>query len=205
MKVVSFARHLLKGKHSADSEKGEMSLGKYAAVKRHGGPSFDDEVKAMQKIEDYIRDEVFAKPLRNWGVLVIYDPARRYREIAESLKDGAVAFVDASESSIESREAAQAALDEMGRQGGKVKGLVIYIPKAKSTRTRLPISRSSTPSAAGSPGRPWRPRSGTSSPSARFCCPSSRRTKSSVRSWMRTTPGFPRRRTCSGRRSSSGW
>ncbi len=98
----------------------------------------------MQKIEDYIRDEVFAKPLRNWGVLVIYDPARRYREIAESLKDGAVAFVDASESSIESREAAQAALDEMGRQGGKVKGLVIYIPKAKPVndheRQRDPFS-----------------------------------------------------------------
>lgn len=32
----------------------------------------------MQKIEDYIRDEVFAKPLRNWGVLVIYDPGDLY-------------------------------------------------------------------------------------------------------------------------------
>jgi len=86
---------------------------------------------AVQKIEDYIRDEVFAKPLRNWGVLVIYDPLKRYREIAASLQDGAIAFVDASESSIESREAAQAALDALGKSDAKVKGLVIYIPKAK--------------------------------------------------------------------------
>jgi hypothetical protein len=57
-------------------------------------------------IADYIRDEVFNARLRRSAVLVVYDAHQHYRELCLSLACDAVAVVDASESSIESREAA---------------------------------------------------------------------------------------------------
>jgi hypothetical protein len=57
-------------------------------------------------IADYIRDEVFRARVHRSAVLVVYDPHRRYLELCLSLACDAVAVVDASEGSIESREAA---------------------------------------------------------------------------------------------------
>jgi hypothetical protein len=79
-------------------------------------------------IADYIRDEVFKGRLRRSAVLVVYDLHRRYREICLSLVCDAVAVVDASESSIESREAAVRAFVSLGRGELGPKELLIYVP-----------------------------------------------------------------------------
>jgi hypothetical protein len=85
-------------------------------------------------IRDFIRDEVFAKLLREQGVLVVYDPDRRYRDICGSMTSGDVVVVDASDSSIESRDPALAALPSVVPLGAGHRDLLIYVPK------RLPIS-----------------------------------------------------------------
>src|SRR5215470_3102325 len=66
-------------------------------------------------IAEYIRDNVFSARLRRSAVLVVYDAQRRYRELCLSLACDVVAVVDASESSIESREAAVRAVVSLGR------------------------------------------------------------------------------------------
>ena len=66
--------------------------------------------------------------MRRSGVLVVYDPHRRYRELCLSLAGDAVAVVDASESSIESREAAVRAFVSLGRGEPGPKELLIYVP-----------------------------------------------------------------------------
>jgi hypothetical protein len=85
-------------------------------------------------IADYIRDEVFNARLRQSAVLVVYDPQRRYRELCLSLACDAVAVVDASESSIESREAALRAFVSLGRGEPGPKELLIYVP------ARVPVT-----------------------------------------------------------------
>ncbi len=82
----------------------------------------------MTGIADYIREEVFNGRLHRSAVLVVYDPHRRYREICRSLAGDAVAVVDASESSIESREAAICTFGSLGRGEPGPKELLIYVP-----------------------------------------------------------------------------
>lgn len=79
-------------------------------------------------IREFIRDEVFAMALRDRGVLVVYDPDRRYRDLCRSMDGGRVIVVDASESSIESREAALAALPAVALTGPGQRELLIYVP-----------------------------------------------------------------------------
>lgn len=81
----------------------------------------------MTGIADYICNEVLGARLRRSAVLVVYDPHRRYRELCLSLACDAVA-VDASESSIESREAAIRAFVALGRGEPGPKELLIYVP-----------------------------------------------------------------------------
>ena len=82
----------------------------------------------MTGIADYIRDEVFNARLQRSTVLVVYDPHRRYRDLCLSLASDAVRVVDASESSIESREAAVRAFVSLGRGEPGPKELLIYLP-----------------------------------------------------------------------------
>ena len=82
----------------------------------------------MTRIADYIRDEVFNARLRRSAVLVVYDAHRRYRELCLSLACDTVAVVDASESSIESRETAVRAFVSLGRGEPGPKELLIYVP-----------------------------------------------------------------------------
>lgn len=79
-------------------------------------------------IREFIRDEIFAEALHRRGVLVVYDPDRRYRELCLSLAGERVTVVDASESSIESREAAMAALPAVVPIGPRHRDLLIYVP-----------------------------------------------------------------------------
>jgi hypothetical protein len=85
-------------------------------------------------IRAFIRDKVFADRLGKRGVLVVYDPDRRYRELCHALESDRVVVVDASDSSIESREAALKALPAVALIGSAQRALLIYVP------ARPPIS-----------------------------------------------------------------
>lgn len=79
-------------------------------------------------IAEFIRESVLRPRLKQAGVLVVYDPDRRYRELCLDLASDRVRVVDASESSIESREAALQALLELGRPRAAIDGVAIYVP-----------------------------------------------------------------------------
>lgn len=85
----------------------------------------------MTGIAEFIKVEVLADRLQRHEVLVVYDPERRYRDLCLALADETVTVVDASASSIESREAAARALSALGRKEKGVQGLLIYVPAAR--------------------------------------------------------------------------
>jgi hypothetical protein len=66
--------------------------------------------------------------MKQAGALVVYDPDRRYRELCLDLASDKVRVVDASESSIESREVALLALREVGQPQSPLEGVLIYVP-----------------------------------------------------------------------------
>lgn len=84
----------------------------------------------VMKIADFIQSEVLLPRLQQAGVLVVYDPERRYRELCLGLAGERRRVIDATESSIASREDALAALQELGRPAGDVEGLLVYVPAA---------------------------------------------------------------------------
>ena len=83
-------------------------------------------------IAEFIRDSVLSPRLKQAGCLVVYDADQRYREQCFDLAADKVRVVDASASSIESREAALLALREVGqppKQGGSpLEAVLIYVP-----------------------------------------------------------------------------
>lgn len=80
-------------------------------------------------IEIFIRNDVLAPRLAKRGVLIVYDPAQRYRELCQAMANENCTVVDASASSILSREAASQALVALGKD--QLQGLVVYVPAAK--------------------------------------------------------------------------
>ena len=80
------------------------------------------------KLRDFIQTQIFLPRLRETGVLVVYDPARRYHQLCLEMADDRLRVIDASESSIESREAALAGLQELGRSPSQLTGLLVYVP-----------------------------------------------------------------------------
>ena len=88
-------------------------------------------------ITEFIQTQILLPRLNGngeTGILVVYDPDRRYRDLCLDLATDRVRVVDASGGSIESRAAALAALQQMGQQHPPLDGLIIYVPK------RAPIS-----------------------------------------------------------------
>lgn len=79
-------------------------------------------------LANYIRDEVLLPRLRHARVLVVYDPERRYYDLCQSMKAEGRQVIDASESSIESREAAMDGLIELGRPGSALQEMLVYVP-----------------------------------------------------------------------------
>jgi hypothetical protein len=67
----------------------------------------------MHTIKAFIQDRLTERMKQN-GVLVVYDPERRYHELCLKLATDEIPVNDASESSIESREAALQTLKELG-------------------------------------------------------------------------------------------
>jgi hypothetical protein len=66
-------------------------------------------------IKLFLQQAVLLPRPRQSGVLVVYDPERRYRELCHALASDTLPIVDASESSIESRAAALAGLQLLAR------------------------------------------------------------------------------------------
>lgn len=85
----------------------------------------------MTSIKTFIQQQVLLPRLRKAAVLVVYDPERRYRELCNELAGEALVVVDATESSIESREQAMAALRALGETSGGVEDLLVYVPAAR--------------------------------------------------------------------------
>jgi hypothetical protein len=79
-------------------------------------------------IAEFIRESVLRPRLKQAGCLVMYDSDKRYREQCFDLAADKVRVVDASESSINSREAALLALREVGQPKAPLEGLLIYVP-----------------------------------------------------------------------------
>ncbi len=82
-------------------------------------------------IKQFIQEEVLRPKLKKASVLVVYDPERRYRDLCCDMTADKCAVVDATESSIESREQALALLQELGKPGAKFENLLIYVPVAQ--------------------------------------------------------------------------
>ena len=81
------------------------------------------------KIAEFIQQEIVRKRLEDRSTLVVYDADRRYRDLCLALAGDRLRVVDASESSIESREAALAVLQEMGASTHPaVRQLLVYVP-----------------------------------------------------------------------------
>lgn len=78
------------------------------------------------KIEEFIQTQVLLPRLRQSGVLVVYDPALRYRVLCRELATDKIHVVDAGESSIESREAALTTLQQLGQPNPP--SLLVYVP-----------------------------------------------------------------------------
>lgn len=80
-------------------------------------------------IREYIRDQVFARRAQDRGCLVIYDPSRRYRDVALSLASEKREVIDVGESIIKNREAAADALERLA--AGSIHQLILWIPVSR--------------------------------------------------------------------------
>ncbi len=79
------------------------------------------------KIQEFIQTHILLPRLQQSGVLVVYDPDRRYHELCSALTTDTLQVVDASESSITSRAEALAALQQLG-QPNAADGVLVYVP-----------------------------------------------------------------------------
>ena len=86
------------------------------------------------KIGKYIQNQIFLPRIKKNGVLVVYDPEKIYQEICLDLATGPLKVVDASQSSIISREDALKGLNSLGSPKSGLEGLLIYVP-AKAPET----------------------------------------------------------------------
>ncbi|MBC8641182.1 PglZ domain-containing protein [Caballeronia sp. EK] len=78
------------------------------------------------RIETFIQQEILAPRMADKGVLVVYDPERRYHGTCTSMESEHCRVVDASTSSITSRERAAQALVDLGQ--GRIEHLLVYVP-----------------------------------------------------------------------------
>jgi len=79
-------------------------------------------------IADHIKSEVLEPRLREKQVVVVYDAAGRYREIALSIASDDIRVIDAGDSILEAREVAMEALVARGTQPEKKPYVLIYVP-----------------------------------------------------------------------------
>ncbi|WP_429498562.1 hypothetical protein [Paraburkholderia youngii] len=80
----------------------------------------------MMPIETFIQQEILAPRMADKGVLVVYDHEHRYHGTCTSMESEHCRVVDASASSITSREQATQALVDLGQ--GRIEHLLVYVP-----------------------------------------------------------------------------
>jgi hypothetical protein len=78
------------------------------------------------KIREYIRDEVFLPRANEKGVLTIYDPSRRFRDIVLSMGSEKCRVIDVSDSIIAQREGATLGLSQLA--SGEIHQLILWVP-----------------------------------------------------------------------------
>lgn len=83
-------------------------------------------------IAEFIRESILRPRLEQSGCLLVYDADRRYREQCFDLASDKIRVVDTSESSIGSREAALAALGQVGQPNSALEGVLVYVPTKRS-------------------------------------------------------------------------
>jgi hypothetical protein len=86
----------------------------------------------MNSIGEFIKQEILMPRLNRKEILTVYDPQRCYRDLCLELDSEEIRVIDASESSILSRELAITALRELA--SARLKGMIVYVP------ARRPIS-----------------------------------------------------------------
>lgn len=79
-------------------------------------------------IAEFIRELIIRPRVKHKGCLVVYDPDRRYQEICIELQSDSIKVIDATASSIESRETAWRALREISSGETSLEGFLIYLP-----------------------------------------------------------------------------
>lgn len=79
-------------------------------------------------IAGFIRDSVFMPRLQKARCMVVYDPAKVYRDVVSDLSDEQVTVVDASEQGIESREKAIETFVCLSDPGTGTREMVVYVP-----------------------------------------------------------------------------
>ena len=80
------------------------------------------------KISQFIQTEVLLPRVKLHEVLVVYDPARRFRDLCKELSSDSLQVIDAADNSIESREQALQTLGRMGTSETDKTELLIYVP-----------------------------------------------------------------------------
>ena len=84
----------------------------------------------MSTIKTFIQQEVLLPRLSKAQALVVYDPESRLRELCLELEDERRRVIDASDSSILSREMAVETLQELGKPSAErsVDAMLVYVP-----------------------------------------------------------------------------
>ncbi len=80
------------------------------------------------KISHFIQQEVILPRLKQNGVLIVYDPDVRYRELCLALQSATLTVIDTSEGSILGRSAALQVFNEFGKPNPSLEGMLVYAP-----------------------------------------------------------------------------
>jgi hypothetical protein len=85
-------------------------------------------------IKEFIQNNILLPRINKNSVLVVYDPEKIYQDVCLDMATDTLKVIDATQSSITSREGALKALKELGNPNTSLEGLLIYVP-AKSPET----------------------------------------------------------------------
>lgn len=81
----------------------------------------------MSEIKEFIKNKLMTGIIQ-YGVMIVYDPDIRYRELCLEISSEDFRVIDASISSIQSRETALNSLMELGQNNPVIKGMLVYVP-----------------------------------------------------------------------------
>jgi hypothetical protein len=83
----------------------------------------------MMGIKEYIKKNILLPRINKTGILTVYDEEKRYYQLCLELENDKLCVIDASESSIISREKAMKALVKIGNQNSELERMLVYVPK----------------------------------------------------------------------------